>query len=395
MAYDVRLLTVEDLPAAWELGRVAFGTDREPPPGWVGERPGRRTWGAFDGGGRLLAKAMDREQEHWFGGRRVPASGIAGVVVAPELRGTGLGRRVLTTLLAAARDRGAALATLFRTTPAPYRRLGCEQVGTLTWTAVPTAALAGLRPPPDVTLRPAGPGDVPALLEAYRMVARAGTGLLERSGPLFDLRPEAVLAGFDGITVAVGADGDVQGYASWDRGPGYDASGRLSVWDLVGPTGPATTGLLAMLGSWSAVAPTLLLRLPDPDPVVLLAPLVGARIHSEDPWMLRVLDAPAAVAARGWPPYLEGSVDLLLDDEVCPWNAGAHRLVLTGGTGRLEPGGTARVRLGPRGLAVLYAGAASPAVLRRAGLLSGGDAEDDGFLQVMGAGPQPALLDYF
>lgn len=136
MGIEVRLLTVDELPAAWELNRLAFGLPGEPPPGWLTERPGRHTWGIFDTG-RLVAKAMDREQGHWFGGRLVAASGIAGVVVVPELRGIGLGRRVLTTLLAAARERGAAISTLFRTTPAPYRRLGWEQVGSLTWTALP------------------------------------------------------------------------------------------------------------------------------------------------------------------------------------------------------------------------------------------------------------------
>ncbi|MDP9240094.1 MAG: GNAT family N-acetyltransferase, partial [Actinomycetota bacterium] len=328
MAANVRLLAVGDLPAAWELGRIAFGSDREPPPGWLADRPGRADWGAFDDAGRLLAKAGDREQGHWFGGRLVPASGVAGVAVAPEVRGTGLSSRVLSALLAAARDRGAVISTLFRTHPGPYRSLGYEEVGALVWTALPTSALAATRRPPDLTLRPAEPADVSALLEAYRTVARSGSGLMERSGQLFDTSADAVLAGHDGITVAVSGDGAIEGYASWDRGPGYDASGRVSVDDLIGLSGPATTALLAMLGSWAGVAPTLRLRLPDPDPAVLLAPFVGATEHSRDPWMLRVLDAPAAVAARGWPEHVAGGVDLLLDDDVCPWNAGAYRLVI-------------------------------------------------------------------
>ena len=87
--------------------------------------------------------------------------------------------------------------------------------------------------------------------------------------------------------------------------------------------------------------------------------------------MLRVLDAAGAVAARGWPPHLSGAIDLALDDDVCPWNSGAWRLVLEAGEGRLEPGGSGAVRMTMRGLAVWYAGAADPAVLRRAGLLAG------------------------
>lgn len=395
MAYDVRVLSVEDLPAAWELGRLAFGGDRQPPPGALAERPGRQGWGAFDSAGRLVAKAADREQAHWFGSRLVPASGMAGVAVAPELRGGGVARLLLTRLLAAARERGAAISTLFPTTALPYRRLGWEMAGTLTWTAVPTASLAGPRVFGSVGLRPAEAGDVPALLEVYRTVARAGNGLMERSGPLFDTSAEAVLGGHDGISVALGPDGGIEGYASWSRGPGYDESGRITVPDLIGLTAPAAAALLALLGTWASVAPTVVLRLPEPDPAVLLGSMAGARVESQNRWMLRVVDAPAAVAARGWPPHLSGSVDLLLEDDTCPWNAGPHRLVLTGGTGRLEPGGRAGVRLTARGLAVLYASAGGPSLLRRAGLLAGGDADSDHFLQAATAGPAPALLDYF
>jgi predicted acetyltransferase len=393
--YDVRRLTEPELAAAWELTRLAFGAEREPPPGWLAPRPGREPWGMFDDSGRLVAKATDREQAHWFGGRLVPATGIAGVVVVPELRGTGLAGRVLTPMWAAARNRGAVLATLFRTTPTPYRRLGCEDVGALSWTTVPTAALAGLRRPAAITLRAAELAEVPAVLEIYRTVARAEAGLMERSGPLFDTSAEAVLAGHDGLTVAVGPDGAIEGYASWDRGPGYDAAARLSVPDLFGLTGDATTALLAMLGSWAPVAPALALRLPEPDPAGWLAHLAGARTESTDRWMLRVLDARGAVAARGWPAHVRGEVELLLDDGVCPWNAGPHRLVLTDGSAILESGGAGAVRMSARGLAVLYAGAAGPALLRRAGLLSGGTAADDAFLQAATTGPAPRLLDYF
>lgn len=53
------------------------------------------------------------------------------------------------------------------------------------------------------------------------------------------------------------------------------------------------------------------------------------------------------------------------------------------------------MRLTARGLAVLYASAGDPSLLRRAGLLAGGDVGSDHFLQAATAGPAPALLDYF
>lgn len=391
MAYEIRALTVDDLPASWELTRIAFGAGREAPAGWLGDRPGRVTWGAFDEGGRLVAKAMDRDQAHWFGGRPVPASGLAGVVTVPELRRAGLGRTVLTRTLHAARERGAGIATLFRTSPIPYRRLDFEEVGALTWMTLPASALRGVTMPAGVALRPAGSDDRAAVEEIYRTVARTSAGMLERSGPLFAASDP--LRTFDGVTLAV-RDGRIEGYATWDRKPGYQATGRVNVFDLVGLTPDATSALLAMLGSWADVAPTIGLRLADGDPAPLLAPFTGTAVESREPWMLRVLDAPAAVAARGWPPHLSGAVDLALDDAVCPWNTGSWRLVLEGGEGRLEPGGSGAVRVTMRGLAVLYAGGATPAVLRRAGLLAG-DEGSDAFLAAASAGPAPALLDYF
>jgi len=46
-AVELRELTVDDLPAAWELARIAFGAEREPPPGWLSDRPGRVNCGIF------------------------------------------------------------------------------------------------------------------------------------------------------------------------------------------------------------------------------------------------------------------------------------------------------------------------------------------------------------
>lgn len=217
---------------------------------------------------------------------------------------------------------------------------------------------------------------------------------MERSGPLFDNSPDAVLGRFDGLTLAVGPSG-IDGYAGWNREPGYDASGRLRVSDFFALTPAANAALVAMLGTWANVAPTIVMRLADRDPATLLAPFANATVEARDPWMLRILDAAGAVAARGWPPHLCGSVDFALDDAVCPWNTGSWRLVLDGGPGRLEAGGSGAVRPTMRGFAVLYAGAASPALLRRAGLLAGGDAVSDAFLAAASGSPPPTLLDSF
>jgi predicted acetyltransferase len=394
VGYDVRALRDEDMAAAWNLGSTTFGyRDKEMPEGWTSDSPGRHTLGVFDDSGRLVAKAVDREQGQWFGGRLVPTSGVAGVTVVPEIRGQGLGRLVLTSLLAAARDRGAVISTLYPTTPFPYRALGWEDVGTLTFTAFPATAFATARPAAGYTLRPATEEDVPAIHSLYRAMAQAGTGLMERSGVLFQ---GDLLTSFHGVTVAIGPSGLVEGYASWDRGPGYNADGKVTVYDLIGFTPGAISTLLAMLARWASVAPTVVMRLSDPDTVRLFVSSMLGKIDYSNTWMLRVIDAPGAVAARGWPRYLTGSVPLELEDAECPWNAGAYRLEIEGGQAKLSPGSPTRegATLTARGLSLWYAGAADAAQLRRAGLLRG-DTSGDEFLQAATAGPKPALLDYF
>jgi predicted acetyltransferase len=391
--YEIKWLTAEDQAAAWRIGSLAFGYhDSDMPQGWSSDTPGRQTLGLFDADGGLVAKAVDRAQGQWFGGRVVPTSGIAGVVVVPELRSRGLLRQLLPTLLRHARERGAVTSTLFPSTPFPYRRLGWDEVGALTYFALPTGSLAVAKASPEVTLRPATEHDEPAIRRLYTEVARAGNGLMDREGPLFKGSP---VGHFDGLTLAVDPDGAPIGYASWNRGPRYDESAKVTVYDLIGTTRAATDTLLAMLGTWASVAPTTVLRLSTSDPVWLSINPAAARVDSRQPWMLRVVDAAGAVAARGWPEHLDAQIDVHLTDAECPWNEGPHRLVLAGGQGKLELGGTGEVRLGPRGLALWFAGAASTAIIERGGLLSGGSPRTRKIMDSATMGPQPTLLDYF
>jgi predicted acetyltransferase len=393
VSIDVRRLGVADFPAAAELSRIAFGGG-PPTAEQLRERPGRVEWGAFDGA-RLAAKALDLEQLQWFGGARVPACGLAGVAVAPEYRGTGLAQVVISRLLAEARERGAVVSSLFRTAPSLYRRLGWEEVGSLTYASVPTLALSGLRVPDLIRLRAATEDDFPAMLTLYDERAETSNGMLDRSGPTFETDGAKAIASFDGVTLAIGADEAVDGYASWSRGAGYDTEdAQLTVHDLIARTDPALRALLASLGSWSAVTPTIVLRVPDVDPVHWLLPVSKLTVTSRSTWMFRLIDAAAAVSARGWPSHASGSVDLDIVDETCPWNGGPHRLVLDAGEAKLEPGSDGSVRMTIQGLSVLYAGGVNTALLRRAGMLSG-PVSEDALLDAAAAGVRPTILNYF
>jgi len=123
--------------------------------------------------------------------------------------------------------------------------------------------------------------------------------------------------------------------------------------------------------------------------------------------MLRLLDAPAAIAARGFP-AADLAVPLQITDDLLAANSGRWELTVRAGVGRLsryrtEPGaspavpassgGQAPLALSARGLAALYAGT-PVATLRRAGLADGGSPAADAALDGAFAAT-PFMLDGF
>ncbi len=394
---EVRELTVDDVPAAWELGRLAFGYPPDTPPPASATLPGRTGYGAFDGDGRLVGRAIDLHHEQWWYGRRVVAADVAGVAVLPEARGRGVSRSLLRELLRGARERGAAISALYPTVAAPYRSCGWEVGGTMRTVDLSTAALPRTRPAPDLTVRPGTPADLPAAADLYQRIARYRCGLLTRQGELFDHLAAATTLphGVDGLTLVEDNTGLV-GYAAWQRGQGYDATAVLTVHDLLAVTTDAARELVGVLASWRSVAPTLRLRLLALDAVTPHLPLEIAREYRQQMWMHRPVDVVRAVESRGWPGDLRGAVDFAVEDPVAPWNAGFWRLDVADGSAELRRiTGEPALRLAVRGFGLLYSGAARAAAVAEAGLLQCTPGQSPTVLDLLGGGPPAELLDYF
>lgn len=396
---EVRKLAVDELAAAWQLGRLAFGSSPTPPPHALAPLPGATRYGAFDADGRLVGKATDLHHEQWWSGRRLAAADVAGVAVLPEARGRGVARAVLTELLRAARARGAAVSALFPTIAAPYRACGWEISGALRTIDLSTTDLLRCQPSADFTVRPGGPADLPAVHALYEQVGKDRCGLLTRDGELFDqFEPPSATSlppGADGLTLVEGG-GRLLGYAAWQRGPGYDAKAVLTVHDVLAVTREAARELLRVLASWRSVTPTLRLQPLAFDAVAAQLPLENTREHKRQLWMHRPVDVVRAVEGRGWPRHARGVVDFVLDDVIAPWNAGFWRLEVADGAAQLarlsdEPA----LRLSVRGFALLFAGAAQANALVEAGLLKCHAGARPAALDLLGAGPQAQLLDYF
>ncbi len=131
------------------------------------------------------------------------------------------------------------------------------------------------------------------------------------------------------------------------------------------------------------------------DPLLLLLREQDWGSAAELRWMLRVLDAPAAVEARGFPSGLEVQVHLELRDSQLAENSGRFVLDVSKGRGQLAPGGSGSIELAIGDFAPLFSGWASATALARVGRLRGGTPEEWAFLDAAFAGPTPWMVDEF
>lgn len=374
----VRELTQADAEQARILGEGVF---RAPPSALSPATQDGVTWfGAFDGGA-LVAQAIDREYESWFGGAAVPTSGIAYVGVSPPYRGRGLVRRVVDAALSSAVDRrGALISTLFPAAPRVYRALGFERITDQVTVRVPAEATSGVPAPISTSTRPTTVDDQPAIRAAYDTWAREQNGPLTRAGPLFAADDADLL----GTVVAIDTSGRLTGYASSHI---RDTTAVLDVIDLVAVESDAYRALLCALASLGA--PTITLRTSGDDPVRLLLPTSDWQITASTPYMLRVLQVDAALSRPAYSPGVTADLAFTL--------AGVgHRLSVHEGSGECQPSDVVDARtFTPQGLASLYAGAQSCANLRFTGNLNGGDLGDDAVWDALFGGRQAHIRDYF
>ncbi|PSL54135.1 putative acetyltransferase [Saccharothrix carnea] len=374
----IRELVPEDVEEADRLRRVAFGSIAEP-----SLRPGRRGLLA-EVDGRAAGVLTIKDMHQFWGGSPVPMGGIGGVAVDSWARGRGVAGALLDAALRDLRECGQAVSVLYATVPAVYRSRGWDAAGVFEHLEFPLDRMpAGARVP----TRPGGEDDLQALHACYVDLASTVNGLLDRAAPTFDV---ADVLKLDVVTVVPGHDGEVRGYLTAARGPA-----GLRVFDLVGRDVATQLGLLRELGSWAGVLDRASVRVTDPAVTGLLTNQAIEYTVTASTWLLRVVDLPAAVAARGWPAarWLKPAVvDLDVVDEHAPWHAGRQRLVVEDGAVRVEPGGSGAVRLHARALGPWFSGMHDSHALRRAGLLDGDAALLD---RLVGAPGTPRLADYF
>jgi predicted acetyltransferase len=352
--------------------------------------------------GEVAAASHIRPFHQWFGGRPVPLAGFSPVAVLPEHRGKGWGRAVTAGQLPDLRERGEVIAGLFPASVELYRRVGFELAGSYVIRRIPAAHLAAIRPAQgpggDVRVRRGTGDDVAAVHRCYDRLAPRVDGAVSRTPAWWARRlpPDLV----DTVLYVVDhpdQPGELCGYGSYRHGKApfpYDYSVVVS--EVRAVDGDALRALWRVIASSGSQAPEVEVIGPADDELHLL---LGASdplaVRSEIRWMLRLVDAAGAVAARGWRPGLRGRVDLEIADDDAPWNAGRWRLEVDDTQAHLVPGGAGTVQVGIGALSSWWAGYARGRTLAATGLLRTADETALTTFDALGATSPPTLVDFY
>ena len=379
MAIEVRVAQEGDREEIWALGQQAFQTTfREyNEADDLSSTPLDRRLVAVDNG-RVIGALRVWELGQYFGGRKVPMGGMAGGAVEAAHRGRGVASQLLRHSLTAMRERGEVICTLYPMNHALYRRHGWEIAGTFPRHLLDLRALRDLsKPSGDYTFRRSTEDDLATLRQLHESVVCEEPGNVWY-GHDFAARRLLNYRGHQDVYVAE-RDGGIVGSITLGRHDAPEGRGSfaLEVRNLVAVDLDAELALLHLAGSYHPVAEVAYVVWPQSYALPLM---LGERVMAPHAggwcWMTRLVDAPGAVAARGYPDDVDVEVHLDVVDDLVPENSGPAVLRVKNGQGELYAGGRGDVRLSVGGFAALYTGWASPVRLRRLGLLEGaGEAE--------------------
>jgi predicted acetyltransferase len=332
-----------------------------------------------------------------FMGRAVPMGGVAAVAVADDRRGTGVGSRLLAAGLDHMDHAAMAISSLYPSTPTPYRRWGWEFAGMFIRRRIATRELLDVPAPADgVALRPYAPADLEAVVAVHDALTLTEPGGLVTGEPWLRraLQPDpdepeiAIVATRDdrpaGLVLAAKTPPD-DDHSSFGlrvrRLFGTDRDVERALWRFIGHHHPVA----AMTTFVSRPADPLLFDLPHG---------MYVRGPASEHFMTRLVDAPAAIAARGWT-AVSATVELEIVDDRRPTNSGRFVLEVDDRAAALTRGGTGRVTVEIGALSSLYTGFVTAAQLQRAGGLVGATDGDIAALTDAFGAPTPFTRDYF
>ncbi|MGC7099602.1 GNAT family N-acetyltransferase [Amycolatopsis lurida] len=376
--FTPRVLGADELRAANQLFRAALHLPASGDEEWerTGSRcyqPGR-THGVFGAGDERpigTARSMDAELTV-PGGRRVPFAAVTGVGVRQDRTRRGVLSELMRAQFEDFAARGVPLAGLYATEGRIYGRFGY---------GVTTVARSYTVDSKRVVRQEVPRGGEIELLDVEAAVERlpALYASLPPHGPGHLTRGDAWWAGCEAgfrrtdkpiVTVVHHGENGPDGFASYYADRAFDSESALHLEMLHAANDVALGGLWRYLAGVDLVDKIDAQYRPADEPLPLLFedPRSAKVSGAPDELWLRLVDVPAALAARAYGP---GSLVLEVTDTVLPANAG--RYLIDGGevTRTDRP---AQLRLGVTELAMLYLGTWKATALAAAGRAEAVDA---------------------
>lgn len=381
--FEFRPAAENELAQVRELLKYAFAGESE-----EGEfSPGalRPEWSlcAFDGA-QMAASSGAYPFEISMNGATMACAGVTAVATDPGYRRRGLVRELMVRTLARAREQGMPAAMLWATMGAIYQRFGYGLASHhVVYEFDPR--FAGLRD----TAGPAGDvrrvvrdAALPALRDLYGQYCAERNLLIHRSPVMWDAMLPTEGKTLPHIAICYDARERPVAYTIYRTKLTGTPGGtgpwqQLNIVDLVWLTIEGYRGIWEYLRRHDLVRNVMWIAVPedDPAPQLLMEPRVLGRRSADGIW-LRVIDAAAALAARGYQYTGEVSVRVA-SDALCPWNERLYEIASDGQSAevRTRSSGDADLVLAPNALSSLLCGHTSASALARAGLAESANAK--------------------
>lgn len=326
----------------------------------------------------------------WFGGRSIPCAGIAAVGVDAHRRGSGLASRIVAEALRELAPRFP-IAALYPSNLDLYRRADFEISGGRYEARVRCHDLPRAKGLERVVPIADGVLD-PRVRRLHARVAATRNGWIDRNEAIWDRVRDFRGELRDGFGVERG--GELAAYVFLARRKRRELGFDIVCGDAVAEDAAAGRALLGFIGAHGTIAVDVLFYCAPWDPIAALLADVPDRNTLHHPWMIRVLDLDAALAARGYARTLRGEVHVDVEDALIRRNAGRRAIVVEDGVARVERGGDGRVKMQARALGPWISGFATAESLACLGHVEG-PAEDLAALTSFTAGSPPTTSDFF
>ncbi|MFD5147488.1 GNAT family N-acetyltransferase [Streptomyces sp. NPDC058401] len=341
MPLETRVLQSDEWDVWYDQLELAFGGVPESPEErelYRSLTETERSLGVWDGGSCVATAGAFSFRLSVPGGALVPAAGVTMVGVSPTHRRRGVLSSLMRRQLDDVRAGGEPIAVLTASDPAIYGRFG---YGTAVYSMSVEIDKTRVRlsvPPgtDDVRLRLVDPRKALAECERVYAALLAGRPGMPARQPGWELQalmdPEATRNGASPLkcVVAERADGEVVGYARYRVKPEWDltgSDGRVDVADLEALDPAAYAALWRYVCSIDLTWTVRAFKRPADDAVLhLVTDVRRTQVRLRDSMHVRLVDLPAALAARAYGAALEVVIEV--EDAFCPWNAGRWRLAV-------------------------------------------------------------------